>query len=68
MFCPYALELDYQLPKGLKMTIGQIITFALISCAFWLGNRSGYANGYVAGRKAVRKHYEKLEHQFKVSR
>jgi hypothetical protein len=50
------------------MTIGQIIVFGLICFAFWLGNRSGYANGYVAGRKAVRKHYEKLEQQFKVSR
>ena len=46
------------------MTLGQIITFAVIVGAFWLGNRSGYANGYVAGRKAVRKHYEKLEQQF----
>ena len=54
--------------EGLKMTIGQIIAFAMICFAFWLGNRSGYANGYVAGRKAVRKHYEKLEQQFKVSR
>ena len=42
------------------MTIGQIITFALICTAFWLGNRFGYANGYVAGRKAVRKYYEGL--------
>jgi len=42
------------------MTIGQIIVFGLICFAFWLGNRSGYANGYVAGRKAVRKHYEGL--------
>jgi mannose/fructose/N-acetylgalactosamine-specific phosphotransferase system component IID len=41
------------------MTIGQIIVFTLICFAFWLGNRSGYANGYVAGRKAVRKYYEK---------
>ena len=41
------------------MTIGQILTLALIFGAFWLGNRSGYANGYVAGRKAVRKYYEK---------
>ena len=45
------------------MTIGQIMTFALICTAFWLGNRFGYANGYVAGRKAVRKHYEKLTAQ-----
>ena len=41
------------------MTVGQIIVFAAICFAFWLGNRSGYANGYVAGRKAVRKYYEK---------
>jgi hypothetical protein len=54
--------------QGLIMTVGQIIVFAMICFAFWLGNRSGYANGYVAGRKAVRKHYEKLEQQFKVSR
>lgn len=33
----------------------------MICTAFWLGNRSGYANGYVAGRKAVRKHYESLQ-------
>ena len=43
------------------MTVGQIIVFAMICTAFWLGNRSGYANGYVAGRKAVRKHYESLQ-------
>jgi hypothetical protein len=42
------------------MTIGQIIVFALICFSFWLGNRSGYANGYVAGRKAVRKHYDAI--------
>jgi len=41
------------------MTVGQIMVFGLICFAFWLGNRSGYANGYVAGRKAVRKYYEK---------
>ena len=45
---------------GDKMTIGQIIVFGMVCFAFWLGNRSGYANGYVAGRKAVRKHYEEL--------
>lgn len=50
------------------MTIGQILTVAICFGMFWLGNRSGYANGYVAGRKAVRRHYEKLEQQFKVSR
>ena len=43
------------------MTIGQIIVLVLLMGSFWLGNRSGYANGYVAGRKAVRKHYESLQ-------
>jgi hypothetical protein len=42
------------------MTILQILVFGLMVFCFWLGNRSGYANGYVAGRKAVRKHYEQL--------
>jgi hypothetical protein len=42
------------------MTILEMIIFGIICFAFWLGNRSGYANGYVAGRKAVRKHYEQL--------
>lgn len=45
----------------LTMTIGQIITFIVVCFAFWLGNRSGYANGYVAGRKAVRKYYESIQ-------
>lgn len=42
------------------MTIGQIIVLAIWCFSFWLGNRSGYANGYVDGRKAVRKYYEQL--------
>ena len=52
---------EIRITEGLKMTIGQIITFGLVVFAFWLGNRSGYANGYVAGRKAVRKYYESLQ-------
>jgi hypothetical protein len=47
----------------MRMTIGEIIVVAMVVGAFWLGNRSGYANGYVAGRKAVRKHYEALTSQ-----
>lgn len=43
------------------MTIAQIITFALIVGAFALGRYSGYHNGIVAGRKAVRKYYENLQ-------
>ena len=47
------------------MTIGQIITFAVCVLMLWLGYRSGYATGYVDGRKAVRYHYEKLERNFR---
>ena len=50
------------------MTVLQIIILVMVCGAFWLGNKSGYANGYVAGRKSVRYHYEKLERQFKVDR
>jgi hypothetical protein len=43
------------------MTIAQIITFAFIVLAFALGRYSGYHDGYVKGRKAVRKYYETLQ-------
>jgi hypothetical protein len=43
------------------MTIAQIITFALIVLAFAMGRYSGYHNGDVKGRKAVRRHYESLQ-------
>ena len=49
------------------MTVGQIMITIMVIGAFFIGNRSGYANGYVAGRKAVRKHYEELTRQL-VSR
>jgi hypothetical protein len=42
-------------------SIAQIITLALVVGAFALGRYSGYHNGYVAGRKAVRKYYESLQ-------
>ena len=51
--------------EGLQMTIGQIITFAVCVLMLWLGYKSGYATGYVDGRKAVRYHYEKLERNFR---
>lgn len=41
-------------------SIAQIITLAFVIGAFALGRYSGYHNGFVAGRKAVRKHYENL--------
>jgi hypothetical protein len=43
------------------MSVLQLIILVAVVFAFWLGNRSGYANGYVAGRIAVRHYYENLE-------
>lgn len=42
------------------MTIAQLITLALVIGGFVLGRYSGYHDGYVKGRKAVRKHYEQV--------
>jgi hypothetical protein len=43
------------------MTIAQLITLALVFGAFALGRYSGNHDGYVKGRKAVRKYYESLQ-------
>jgi hypothetical protein len=43
------------------MTIAQLITLAVCVLAFALGRYSGYHDGYVKGRKAVRKYYESLQ-------
>jgi mannose/fructose/N-acetylgalactosamine-specific phosphotransferase system component IID len=43
------------------MTIGEIITFVLLVLSFAMGRYSGYHDGYVKGRKAVRKYYESLQ-------
>jgi hypothetical protein len=45
------------------MTVGQIIIVTVWLGMFFLGYKSGHANGYVEGRKAVRYYYEKLERQ-----
>jgi hypothetical protein len=43
------------------MTIAQLITLVLVFGSFALGRYSGYHDGYVKGRKAVRKYYESLQ-------
>jgi ABC-type dipeptide/oligopeptide/nickel transport system permease subunit len=43
------------------MTIAQLITLAVCVLAFALGRYSGYHQGIVDGRKAVRKYYESLQ-------
>ena len=50
------------------MTVLQLIILGVAFGSFALGRYSGYHDGYVKGRKAVRYHYEKLEQQFKVNR
>ena len=43
------------------MTIGEIITVALVIGSFSLGRYSGFHDGYRKGRIAVRRYYESLE-------
>jgi len=43
------------------MTIAQLITLVLVFGSFALGRYSGYHDGYVKGRIAVRRYYESLE-------
>ena len=40
------------------MTIAQILFFAFFIGGFALGRYSGFHDGYVKGRKAVRRYYE----------
>jgi hypothetical protein len=37
-----------------------ILVVSITLAMFWLGRKSGYHNGYIAGRKAVRKQYEQV--------
>lgn len=43
------------------MSIAQLITLILVFGAFAAGRYSGYHDGYVKGRIAVRRYYESLE-------
>ncbi len=51
----------YQLQKGLTMTVLQLIILAVSVGSFAIGRYSGYHDGYVKGRIAVRRYYESLE-------
>ena len=48
------------------MTVLQLIILAVAVGSFAIGRYSGYHDGYVKGRRAVRKHYEQLTQQFNV--
>ena len=42
------------------MTVWQLILLATTISSFAIGRYSGYHDGYVKGRKAVRKYYEQV--------
>lgn len=42
------------------MTILQIIIFASWIISFWLGRKSAFHNGYIQGRREMRKYYEQV--------
>jgi mannose/fructose/N-acetylgalactosamine-specific phosphotransferase system component IID len=43
------------------MTIAEILIVAFFILGLAIGRYSGYHDGYVKGRKAVRKYYESLQ-------
>jgi hypothetical protein len=47
--------------EGLKMTVLQLIILGVAVGSFAIGRYSGYHDGYVKGRIAVRRYYESLE-------
>ena len=49
------------LAKGSKMSLLQLIILGLCFGMFFIGYKIGHRDGYIVGRKAVRKHYETVE-------
>jgi len=49
------------LPKGSKMSILQLIILASWVGIFFCGYKIGHRDGYIVGRKAVRKHYQQFD-------
>lgn len=43
------------------MTPAEIIVLGLCFLMFFIGYKIGHRDGYIVGRKAVRKHYETVE-------
>lgn len=43
------------------MSLLQLIILGLCFGMFFIGYKIGHRDGYIVGRKAVRKHYEQLE-------
>ncbi len=49
------------LAKGSNMSLLQLIILGLCFGMFFIGYKIGHRDGYIVGRKAVRKHYEQLD-------
>ena len=49
------------LAKGSNMSLLQLIILGLCFGMFFIGYKIGHRDGYIVGRKAVRKHYETVE-------
>jgi hypothetical protein len=49
------------LPKGSKMSLLQLIILASWFTIFFMAYKIGHRDGYIVGRRSVRKHYEQLE-------
>jgi len=43
------------------MTTAQIVICGIAFLMFFMGYKIGHRDGYIVGRKAVRKHYQQLE-------
>ena len=49
------------LAKGSNISLLQLIILASWFLMFFMGYKIGHRDGYIVGRKAVRKHYETVE-------
>ena len=47
--------------EGQEMTPAEIIVLGLCFVMFFIGYKIGHRDGYIVGRRAVRKHYEAIE-------
>jgi len=43
------------------MNTAQLLILALCMLTWFIGYKTGHRDGYIVGRKAVRKHYDSIE-------
>jgi hypothetical protein len=49
------------LAKGSNMSLLQLMILGLCLGMFFIGYKIGHRDGYIVGRKAVRKHYQQFD-------